>query len=1437
MVLELYDIYDAEDSELLAELQRLKRQEDGGELLDSSRKLLDHIEQELFERGVSGSLSNQLVGIADEVEATLAEQVVDESEPERFSFGFGCDASTTTTPKASPSPAGLGAEQSNAGSSSSCRGGGGSRRVLSFESAEEAASPSPMPSPSPIPSASTSSASNSEQGTPQKNSLDENSTSQSSIPESPSVQDAAMIAFREERNRLASARKFNKQKKFIQEREAILERAERKKSYAQLLAKKTEKVRLKKAKQQAARKTSTESTAKGKANPWKGGGSAKPARTSSSADGAPRKTKPAPNQREAKAASMNGNGNRKDRANGPKHLGKAKSDESRGKLGQLKNRKKQRDLANGRNHSLPADSKEESDVVSEKSLIEIEPPPREVESELSKTTSLHEDGGKSELTSPKPTAAAPPHSRGIAQTESSALEEEEERERALNGNGANDSCSESPDGLHSMEGNQAEPSETVEEVTEVPNLNERTGNKSGVEVSAPVPDASSSEADVADASHDSSVEEERDNHECRKDLTQAMEQSAAEEISIESDSSEEASPQEALGEESVTSDPVPHQSVRDDSVEEGMNGVSLNSDETSSHHEAEVLENVESEIARPCEEGLHQENVGVEESRESERLVAREDGQAVAETTVSNPTKEETCSDGTEAKREIDERHVDENEDGIETKASPPDPDEKEVEIEILPSDLERDSCCELIESKEVDQGGALEREREDEGKMDSDEDSDQYVDMDDSPPLSTSDEFDTQDDVRDEFYSDDLPLPVQFIAESDPLLHPFAGAARSLTIKELPSLETMNPLSEWIRPMSANNGVSAWGGTPSPPSSPTGFMSFESGFRRRGNNDESEVFPAAKEQRQRSETPAESPKQQHVSYAVIYESIEEIFGRFIGEEKLSLGRPFSGRKSTSKGKSKAVQQMKTTYTDRDVLAFLELYRGSLYSWLREFKRLETKSEESGEELEEDKNAEAEAVAVAEEENALPTKNLHMVYKVTDERPEVYKLVTASFQHVGNWHEDQNTDSGNPHWNIMWSWSSKPKLNRQDLNIWQRVNHYPGANQLTRKDILKKNLAYCKKVFRHNKSVYRLFDVMPLTFSLPQEYVQFCNAFSENITFEKPNPKGKSKTDQPPKIIYGSENMWIMKPVSSSRGRGIFLINSIEEVEYGEAFVIQKYVSNPLLIHRHKFDLRLYVLVTCFNPLEAWLYKEGFARFCCVPYSSEKDDMHDKYIHLTNSSVQQNLFQDSEFSLPDCLSPLISDDPLLSLPGGSKHSLKYLQTKFEDYGIKWEAIWQKIRNAVLAALFSAQGKIPFQPNSFELFGFDVMIDADLKVWLLEVNASPSLGIQTPLDQHLKKKLICDVLKLVDPTPYDRSALLEVVQKKIFEIGNPKSRPSTSNQNTSANQTSLNSDIGSILHGLRPRQYGELPDSIGDFERIAPSDAYRQFSRLKLATRK
>lgn len=72
-----------------------------------------------------------------------------------------------------------------------------------------------------------------------------------------------------------------------------------------------------------------------------------------------------------------------------------------------------------------------------------------------------------------------------------------------------------------------------------------------------------------------------------------------------------------------------------------------------------------------------------------------------------------------------------------------------------------------------------------------------------------------------------------------------------------------------------------------------------------------------------------------------------------------------------------------------------------------------------------------------------------------------------------------------------------------------------------------------------------------------------------------------------------------------------------------ESYVISKYIESPLLIGGKKFDLRLYVLVTSFRPIRAYLFRRGFCRFCSAKYDRSTHQMDNMLVHLTNVAIQK----------------------------------------------------------------------------------------------------------------------------------------------------------------------------------------------------------------------
>jgi tubulin polyglutamylase TTLL9 len=68
---------------------------------------------------------------------------------------------------------------------------------------------------------------------------------------------------------------------------------------------------------------------------------------------------------------------------------------------------------------------------------------------------------------------------------------------------------------------------------------------------------------------------------------------------------------------------------------------------------------------------------------------------------------------------------------------------------------------------------------------------------------------------------------------------------------------------------------------------------------------------------------------------------------------------------------------------------------------------------------------------------------------------------------------------------------------------------------------------------------------------------------------------------------------------------------------------------------------------------------------------------------------------------------------------------------------------------IVYSLRSVQSIIVQDAHCFELYGYDILIDEELKPWLLEVNASPSLTPSSQEDFELKFRVLSHMLDVLD----------------------------------------------------------------------------------------
>lgn len=273
---------------------------------------------------------------------------------------------------------------------------------------------------------------------------------------------------------------------------------------------------------------------------------------------------------------------------------------------------------------------------------------------------------------------------------------------------------------------------------------------------------------------------------------------------------------------------------------------------------------------------------------------------------------------------------------------------------------------------------------------------------------------------------------------------------------------------------------------------------------------------------------------------------------------------------------------------------------------------------------------------------------------------------------------------------------------------------------------------------------------------------------------------------------------WIVKPIAMNRGRGIKIYpnakpicnellgaSSTDDLSQYEGeidkwagstkmngFICQKYLVNPLLINNKKFDVRAYCLISqCTEEKFVAFYGPGYLRVALEEFHNGNWD--NQYIHLNNIAVQKN-HKDYKEKREQSIWNFSQLNEYVNGVVDANNSNLYPRDWANTTFIKE---MKHIMSTVMKGSYQSFEK---KNGTFDLLGFDFMVDDTLSVKLIEVNTNPALHKND--GEWLKElfpKLVADTLDIVlsanEITGEDDELLKESMAKgrnnmfeKIFE---------------------------------------------------------------------
>jgi cell wall-associated NlpC family hydrolase len=235
-----------------------------------------------------------------------------------------------------------------------------------------------------------------------------------------------------------------------------------------------------------------------------------------------------------------------------------------------------------------------------------------------------------------------------------------------------------------------------------------------------------------------------------------------------------------------------------------------------------------------------------------------------------------------------------------------------------------------------------------------------------------------------------------------------------------------------------------------------------------------------------------------------------------------------------------------------------------------------------------------------------------------------WKLVKDALDKRG-WQQMPFESKLNTRYDLKWV-ERKSDIDYRSHNDGQLANHFPNNECITTKVSLLKTMRECFSKVAANGIERTAVPWLPETFDLDSP--ADCQAAIQ--------------VEDDCMIKTGKGALWIFKPASNNRGRGIRLIQGRQKLEelcqmvpeekssmtrVGQKGIVQRYIEDPLLAisngEKYKFDVRCYLLIATSTPAFVCFYHPGYCRFTLKAYSTDEASLEDAAIHLTNAAIQK----------------------------------------------------------------------------------------------------------------------------------------------------------------------------------------------------------------------